>query len=482
MVDPTLRSARDLLRALHEGALTSRALLDAYLDRIDRHDGPIHAVVTRDDAAARAAADAADAARARGDVRGPLHGLPMTVKDTLETAGMRTTAGFAPLAEHVPEADAESVARLRGAGAIVFGKTNTPILAGDWQTTNPVFGRTSNPWDPTRSPGGSSGGSAAAVAAGFTPLELGSDIGGSIRVPASWCGVYGHKPTHGIIPLRGHIPGPPGTLSEADLGVVGPLARTAEDLVLALDVLAGPSPEHAVGWRLALPPPRRKRLQDYRIAAWLEDAEFPVDDGVRGVLEAAIDALRRAGVRVDDRARPGFGLGAVRETYAALVWPILMAGVPAETLDDLAGTHASGTFHGGAWLAQHARGLHRTWLAANESRARYRAAFRAFFAEWDALLMPVTAVPAIPHDDTDPMWRRTIRVNGTTRPYFDLFAWIAPATACLHPATAAPVGRTADGLPVGVQIVGPYLEDRTTLDVAGRLAEVVGGFVPPPGF
>ena len=473
--DDAFRSARDLLRALREGTVTSRALLEAALARIDRFDGPIRAVVTRDDAAARAAADAADAARARGEDRGMLHGLPMTVKDTFETAGLRTTSGFPPLAEHVPATDADAVARLRAAGAVVMGKTNTPVLAGDWQTNNPVFGRTNNPWDATRAPGGSSGGSAAAVAAGFSALELGSDIGGSIRVPSSWCGVYGHKPSHGIVPIRGHIPGPPGTLSEPDLGVAGPIARTADDLELALDVLAGPSPDRAVAWRLALPPPRRRRLADYRIAAWLDDADFPVDDGVRGALESAVDALRRAGARVDDRARPGYSLHALRETYATLLFPNILSGVPEEALRAAARDAESG------WTARHGLADHRAWLAANEERARLRAAFRAFFAEWDVLLTPVTSVPAIPHDDREPFAARTIQVNGRTRPYTDLLGWIGPATLCLHPATVAPVGRTPGGLPVGVQIVGPYLEDRTPLDVARRLADVVGGFVPPPG-
>ncbi|HXA11144.1 MAG TPA: amidase family protein, partial [Mycobacterium sp.] len=285
--DIALRPAHLLAEAIRCREVSSRELLDHYLTRVERLNPPLNAVVTLDPEGARSAADAADAALARGEVGGPLHGVPMTIKDTYETAGMRTTCGVAAW-DRVPERDADAVQRLRSAGAVIFGKTNTPALAGDWQTFNPIFGTTNNPWDIARTTGGSSGGSAAAVATGMTALELGSDIGGSIRVPSHWCGVCGHKPSWGIISQRGHLPPAPGALSGGDLSVVGPLARDVEDLELALDVVAGPAGHQAVGWRLALPPARATTLRELKLAVWLDDPAYPVEADVRVVLESAI--------------------------------------------------------------------------------------------------------------------------------------------------------------------------------------------------
>jgi amidase len=316
------RSASDLLRALTQREISSRELLEHYLARVERWNPGLRAIVTLDADRALRRADEADAARGRGEIRGPLHGLPISVKDCFETKGLRTTAGSPRLAEHVPTADAAAVARLEAAGAIVFAKTNTPPLAMDWQTYNPLFGTTCNPWDASRTPGGSSGGSAAAIAAGLTGLELGSDIGGSIRVPAGWCGIFGHKPSWGIVPQRGHIPGWPGSLREDDINVVGPLARSAEDLALALRVLAGPLPDRARAWKLELPPPRRGALREFRVAAWLDDPAGPVDDAVRERLAAAVAALRGAGVAVDEQARPGFRLEQAARLYSRLMIPI----------------------------------------------------------------------------------------------------------------------------------------------------------------
>ena len=270
-------------------------------------------MVTLDAERARAAADAADRALAAGEAKGALLGLPMTVKDTFETAGLRTTCGVPELSQHVPAADAVAVARLRAAGAVVFGKTNTPTWAGDWQTTNPIYGTTNNPWDRTRTPGGSSGGSAAAVAAGFTSLELGSDIGGSIRVPAHCCGVFGHKPSHGLVPQRGHLPGAPGTLTERDLNTIGPLARCVDDLELALDVVAGALPELAHAVTLRLPPrardeagglPRRRLVRRAGLRGRPRDARSARACGGHADEGRGPDRRRgAAGDRLPDRGR-----------------------------------------------------------------------------------------------------------------------------------------------------------------------------------
>lgn len=452
MSDTALWPAHQLADAIRRREMSSRELLDHYLARIDRVNPAINAVVTLDQDGARRAADDADAALLRGDAVGPLHGVPMTIKDTYETAGLRTTCGVKAW-DHIPERDAEAVRRLRDAGAVIFGKTNTPAFAGDVQTFNAIFGTTNNPWDTSRSTGGSSGGSAAALAAGLTGLELGSDIAGSIRMPSNWCGVCGHKSSWGIVPHRGHTPPAPGELATGDLAVVGPMARDVADLQIALDVLAGPAGPPAVGWRLELPPARASSLKELRLAVWLNDPAYPVESEVAAVLESAVAALAGAGARLVDTQPPA-------------------------TLPELVGLHMKLLY---PLMDPSSKLRHHDWLAVNERREQLRARMSEFFRDVDALLMPVAVVPAIRHDHTAPLADRTIEVAAGNRSYMDLFGWVGLATAAYLPATTVPVGRTANGLPVGVQIVGPYLEDRTTLAVAQGIEELLGGFVPPPG-
>lgn len=472
-------TAVEIAKRLRRREVSSREVLDYFLERVDRLDKRINSVVTVDAERARAEAEAADAALARGEVRGPLHGVPMTVKDSFQTAGMRTTSGAPELADFVPQEDAWPVARLREAGAIIFGKTNLPIYAGDLQSYNEVFGTTNNPYDLSRTPGGSSGGSAAALACGFTPLELGSDIGGSIRLPAHMSGVTGHKPSYGIVPAHGQIPGPPGTLTLADLAVAGPMARSVEDLELGLDILAGPNRWERRAWRLELPPPRHRALEEYRVAAWLDDPRCRVEPGVRSLLEKAARALADAGARVDPDARPAFTLEKVADTFFALLQAALAGSVSRDRIEDYAATP------GDTPVARTRRLLamrHREWLSHNERRLQLRKCWEEFFAQWDAMLLPVMPCPAIPHDHSEPQAARLAWVGGEQRSYWDLIAWMAPAGACYLPATVVPVGRLENGLPVGVQIVGPYLEDRTTLALAKHLLPLVGGCPRPPGF
>lgn len=485
MTELAFRTASDLAAAIRRREISSREVLDHYLARIDRLNARLRAIVTLEAEGARSRADAADAAVARGESIGPLHGVPITIKDSLETEGMLTTAGSREYARHVPATDAPAVARLRAAGAIVFGKTNLPSLAMDVQSANALFGTTTNPWDETRSPGGSSGGSAAAVAAGLTGLELGSDLAGSVRLPAHACGVYGHKPSYGIVPVRGHVPGPPGTLATPDLLALGPIARGADDLEAALGAIAGPDEADARGWRLDLQPPRRGSMREYRIGVWLDDPACPVDAPVRERLEAAVDALAKAGAKVDRRARPDVSLADAWRDALRLMWGAISPMVDEKILDRLAEEArnlAAGDESLRARFARFAPQRHREWLAADEARERYRAAWAAFFREHDALLSPASPVPAIPHDTgTDPL-TRTITVNGAPRPYWEQVFWATVVGMAFLPATVAPVGRTPAGLPVGIQIVGPYLEDRTPIDLARRMADVVGGFEPPPLF
>jgi amidase len=471
-----------LAEAVRRREVSSRELLEHYLARVAELNPPLNAVVTLDPEGARAAADAADATLARSEDVGPLHGVPMTVKDTYLTAGMRTTCGLSAW-DHVPDHDAEAVRRLRAAGAVIFGKTNTPVLAGDWQTYNPIFGTSNNPWDTTRSTGGSSGGAAAAVATGMTALELGSDIGGSIRFPANWCGVCGHKTTWGIVSQAGHLPPAPGTLASTDLSVVGPLARDVTDLELALDVLAGATGDAAVGWRLELPPARAERLGDLRLALWLDDAAFPVATEVGDVLESMAVAVGAGGAQMVD-ARPDVALPDVVRLYQQFLYPILLSTMGKRSFDNMVALADSLPEDDDRPLARTARFAtqrYRDWVFANEKREQLRAVMTRFFSEVDALLTPVAMVAAIPHDHSEPFPDRVIAVDGAVRPYTDLMSWVALASVTHLPATVVPVGRTASGLPVGIQIIGPYLEDRTTLAVGRLVEEVFGGFTPPPG-
>jgi amidase len=470
------QAAAELAGRIRAKEVSSREVLDALLDRVATLDGPINSVVTIDAERARSEAAAADEAVAHGEPIGPLHGVPITIKDSWQTAGMRTTSGAPELAEFVPEIDAWPVTALRQAGAVIFGKTNLPIYAGDFQSYNEVFGSTNNPFDASRTPGGSSGGSAAALACGFTPFELGSDIGGSIRLPAHMSGVMGHKPSYGIVPAHGQIPGPPGTLTQADLAVAGPMARSAADLELGLTVLAGPDRWNKPAWRLELPPPRSADLAGYRIGAWLDDDRCPVEPEVGTLLERAAAALSAEGARVDTQVRPAFSLEKAADTFFTLLHAALSGGFPLEALERMAGDDGDTPL---ALTRRRTAIRHREWLSANERRLQMRLRWEELFADWDAVLLPVMPCPAIPHDHTEPIAGRTVRFSGRDWPYWDAATWMAPAGLCYLPATVVPVGVTALGLPVGIQIVGPYLHDRTTIDIAGYLTALVGGCPRP---
>ncbi|HUN57906.1 MAG TPA: amidase [Candidatus Binataceae bacterium] len=479
MTELAFLSAATIAKMISDREISSRQAVDYFLTRIAALDQPINSVVTIDPERARAAADAADAVLAHNGPRGPLHGVPITIKDSFQTGGLRTTSGAPELAEFVPQEDAWPVARLREAGAIILGKTNLPIYAGDLQSYNEVFGTTNNPYDVSRTPGGSSGGSAAALACGFTPLELGSDIGGSIRLPSHMSGVVGHKPSYGIVPSHGQIPGPPGTLTLADLAVAGPMARTVEDLRLALEIISGPNRWDRPAWRLQLPAARHQTISAYRIAAWLDDPACRVESESRNLLERAAQTLAAAGAQVDYVARPAFTLEKVTDTFFALLQAALAGGVSNERIEDYAATV-------GQTPAAHTRRLlamrHRQWLSYNERRLQMRKAWEEFFTHWDAILLPVMPCPAIPHDHSEPQAGRTAAVGGEQIPYWSLITWMAPAGACYLPATVVPVGLSSNGLPVGIQIVGAFLDDHTTLDLAGRLLDMLGGCPRPAGF
>jgi amidase len=482
-----LHSATDLLRLLQGRKLGSLELLDLQLSRLERLNPALNAVVATDIEGARQSARAAD--NAPPDRGGALHGLPMTIKDAYEVIGMPATCGFPHLSKHVPQQDAAAVARLRAAGAVLFGKTNVPLAAADHQSYNPVYGTTNNPWDLKRTPGGSSGGAAAAVAAGLSPLELGSDIGGSIRCPSHFCGVYGHKSSYGLVPMRGHIPPPPGALSLASLGVGGPIARSAEDLELALDILAAPATTEVNAWSLRIPPSRHERLTDFRVALWADQKAYSVDQRCLEAMHSYAEELRKARVRVDEQARPEIDVEASDDLYVALLFSTVSAGMPEDVLartEQVARELNAGPRSYPARIAKAVRLTHHAFLSLQERQLHLQQAWARFFASYDVILCPIMPTVAFPHDHSGEgpghiaQYSRRMTVDGKPTPYLNGLQWPGLVTVAHLPATAIPTGRRIDGMPMGLQVVGPYLEDRTALRFAQLAEQALGGFVPPP--
>jgi amidase len=450
--DLIFSSAYEAAGAILRGEVTSLALTEHIFHRIERFNPSLNAVVTlmREEALARARE--ADLAIAKGERWGPLHGVPITIKDCFDVAGVRTTSGSRSMADRVSMEDAVAVSRLRETGAVIIGHTNVPPMAGDWQTYNRVFGTTNNPWDLDRTPGGSTGGGSAALAAGLSFLSLGSDIGGSIRIPAHFCGVYGHKPSLNVVPQRGHTPR--SAYWPSILPVAGPLARSAKDLKVVMEVLGGPDAEEAVAYGWALPSERESSLSDYRLGYVLDHPSCLVSSDVKEVLE-------------DSR----FLLGCV---YASMLRD-----------EDFEESRERAERQDGSYDAILALALtapHKHFLRAQRDRMKAREAWRDYFETADAFLLPVSFLPAFPHDHSQPFYGRVLSTSEGPRRYEDLMFWISFATLAGLPATVAPIGKTTDGLPVGIQIIGPYLEDATPIDVAAKMAEIVGGFEPPKGY
>ncbi|MBL8349766.1 MAG: amidase [Burkholderiaceae bacterium] len=483
MSDLAFLPAHELARRIRRKQVSASELLALYLDRIARLGGPINAVPVLDAERAHARARAADAALARGELWGPLHGVPMTVKESFNVTGLPTTYGFTAYANNIATGDALTVQRLLGAGAVIFGKTNVPVSLADWQSFNPVYGTTANPWDTTRTPGGSSGGSAAALAAGFTALELGSDIGASIRNPAHYCGVWGHKPTWGVVPMAGHELTPAVRADDFDIAAVGPLARSAFDLALAMDILASPLEAMTplgrlpAAWRDRGTPPRR-----LRIAVLYDDAQAEVDASVQRALRDLVAFLRDQGVVVAEDARP------VDSAEANAVYTHLLRAATGSQYDDAAHAEAVARSRDYAvddarYPARHFRGIassHRDWVAMHERRVRLQQRWAAFFEQHDLLVCPVATTPAFPHLQTGERWDRMIPVNGHTQPSTDALFWAGYPGIVGLPATAIPLGLSPEGLPVGAQVIGPVFADPDCLRFAQWIEREYRAFVPPP--
>jgi amidase len=477
------QTAEELVAALRAGAVTSGELTDEAIARIERDDEVINAICVRDFDRARAAARRADQARARGEDR-PLLGVPVTVKESYNIAGLPTTWGMPPHRDYLPAEDAVQVSRLKAAGAVVLGKTNVPLGLQDIQSFNEIYGTTTNPWDPGRTSGGSSGGSAAALASGFGALSIGSDIAGSLRTPAHFCGVYAHKPTLGLAASRGMVPpAEPAWPVDLDLAVVGPMARTARDLTLLLDVMAGPDPlTRGKAHDLTLPPARHERLGDFRVLVLDEHPLIPTGAAVRAGVERVAAALVDGGARVG-RHSPLLPDPAEAATlYMQLLISGSVARFPMESSEQLRIRVAGLSADDESLDAVRLRALlfsHGDWMAANNRREVHRHGWRQLFAEFDAVVCPITPTPAFPHDhNPNPMARR-IDIDGAEYPYFDQLVWAGLATMPGLPATAIPAGRSPEGLPVGVQLIGPMFEDRTPLRLAELLEQEIGGFQAP---
>ncbi len=450
-LDPTAllaAGAAPSARALAAGQLSAAALCEAAIARIEAIDGALNAVVVRDFARARRQAAEADAALARGERR-PLLGVPMTVKEAFNVAGLPTSWGLPQFRDFVPQQDAVAVARLKAAGAVILGKTNVPPALADWQSANPVYGRTVHPLDPGRTPGGSSGGGAVGVATGMVALELGSDLTGSLRVPASFCGVYAHKPSHGLLPTRGFaFPGTEEALASLP-SVIGPIGHGAEDLSLALDVLAGPDAAPAAQGRFVLPAARHAAAKDWRVLVVTAHPQAAVAADVRAAVEGAGQRLAKAGASVARASDLLPDLAEIGDTYGQIVQTVLAQAEP-----------------GGRSPMQL-----RTWFDLLATRTRIRAQLRTLFTQFDAVLCPAVGCAAFEHMAEPDFEKRTLTIDGKPTPYGTLAAWSGLASLGGLPATVAPAGFTAGGLPLGVQIVGPYFEDRSTLALAGLLAK-----------
>ncbi len=475
------QSATALAAKIRDKEISARELTDYFIGRIEAFDGTLNAVPVRDFERARDAADAADQALADGKPLGPLHGLPMTIKESYDIAGLPTTWGFPELKDNIATDDAAVVKRFKAAGAHFLGKTNVPLSLADFQSYNKVYGTTNNPWDQSRTPGGSSGGSAASLAAGFCALDSGSDIGGSIRNPAHFCGVFGHKPTWGIIPPQGHAL--PGLLARPDIAVVGPLARDAQDLELAMDLVAGADTLNAPGWKLDLPKPDQTSLSDFRIAIWADDPLAPVSAEMSSRAQTMGEELSKRGAKVSHTARPGFDAGNSHRTYLHMLQGATSARLSdarfAESIE-AAGQFAADDDSPEAIMARATVQHHKDWLYWNNEREGLRLAWRRFFEDWDILICPAMATTAFPHDHGD-IQNRKIMVDDDEQDYLQQLFWAGMVTVSYLPSTVFPTGPGADGLPIGMQAVSAEFSDYTCLRFAQLVQQEFGGFVPPPG-
>lgn len=480
MAELGFQSALQLGSAIRKKSISALEMLEYFLDRVAKFNPALNAIVVEDFDRAREFAKKADKALARDEVWGPLHGVPITLKDSYDVAGLITTRGNPLWKDNRADKDAVAVTRLKQLGVNLFGKTNVPYNLADMQSYNDIYGTTNNPWDLSRSPGGSSGGSAATLAAGMTGLESGSDIGGSIRNPAHYCGVFGHKPTWGLLPPLGHAP--PGVLAQSDLTVIGPLARSAADLELAIDAMAGPDEIQSAGLKLDLKACPHPTLAGFKVAVWQNHEQAPVSEETRKRIDAVAQAVKDAGGTVDYDARPDLDLSAAHDNFNALLTAVMTSRNSPEDYDRLIAKLNNADTSDAQRAQLHLQlASYRDYAIANEARAKSRWAWHEFFKSWDVMIMPVMPTPAFEHDHRPPR-ERTIQVDNEERPYYEGVFWCGHAINNYLPVTVVPTGAVGEGLPIGVQVMGPEYGDLKTIGFA-KLLEAAGfGFVSPPGY
>ena len=483
MSELAFKTATELAAMIQAKEIGAEQLLDHYLDRVERYNPSLNAIIVLDAERARERARAADVALARGEFWGPLHGVPMTIKESYNVAGLPTTNGRPDMKDNIADSDALAVQRLKAAGVVLFGKTNVPINLADFQSYNDVYGTTNNPYDHSRIPGGSSGGSAAALAAGLCAIETGSDIGGSIRNPAHFCGVFGHKPTYNLLWMRGHAP-PGDARASSDISVIGPLARSAVDLEIALRAMAGPDEIMARGYQLRLPEWGDRKLADLKVAVWKNDEHAPVAAEVEARVELVAQALKDSGAQVDELARPEFTAEHSHDTYQSLLQATMAMRMPdgdyaalQKKVDGIDPNDDSTA----AKIMRAQVSSFKDWGTANELRHQLRWRWHEFFKEYDILLTPVMATAAFEHDHRR-FGKRTIMVDNDERPYFEQVFWSGLTGVAYLPSTVIPTGLNAQGLPIGVQIVGPEYDDLVTISIARQLETMGFKFTPPPDY
>ena len=475
-------SAHEILEKIKQREVSSLEVLESFLAQVEKVNPKINAIVALDAERAKEKAIEADNKINLKSKLGPLHGLPMTIKDAFEVEGIVSTGGNPAWKDNIPKRNAEAVQRLVDAGAIIFGKTNVPFLSSDLQSFNKIYGTTNNPWDLERTPGGSSGGSAAALAAGMTPLELGSDIGGSIRVPAHFCGLYGHKPSYNIISEVGHMPPPPGSILTGNgLSVAGPLARSPEDLEIALDVLVSAQEQDSQAWKVKLPKARTKKIKELKIAVWPDEPYAEADNEITNLIKDTAEDLKHAGAKVETVDLP-ISFEEIDKIYSLLLNPLMLAGSPKETFETLAKLNESLDPNDVSELAKVARGSvlkHADWVLVNAMRQNMRQKWREFFNKFDVILCPTCITPAFKHNH-NPVHERKLTINGKDDEYLRATLWAGPAVSAGLPSTNVPIGMSSNNLPISMQITGPYLEDKTCLEVAKVVRNLRGGFKIPP--
>ena len=475
-------SAHEILEKIKQREVSSLEVLESFLAQVEKVNPKINAIVALDAERAKEKAIEADNKINLKSKLGPLHGLPMTIKDAFEVEGIVSTGGNPAWKDNIPKRNAEAVQRLVDAGAIIFGKTNVPFLSSDLQSFNKIYGTTNNPWDLERTPGGSSGGSAAALAAGMTPLELGSDIGGSIRVPAHFCGLYGHKPSYNIISEVGHMPPPPGSILTGNgLSVAGPLARSPEDLEIALDVLVSAQEQDSQAWKVKLPKARTKKIKELKIAVWPDEPYAEADNEITNLIKDTAKDLKHAGAKVETVDLP-ISFEEIDKIYSLLLNPLMLAGSPKETFETLAKLNESLDPNDMSELAKVARGSvlkHADWVLVNAMRQNMRQKWREFFNKFDVILCPTCITPAFKHNH-NPVHERKLTINGKDDEYLRATLWAGPAVSAGLPSTNVPIGMSSNNLPISMQITGPYLEDKTCLEVAKVVRNIRGGFKIPP--